>query len=125
MTMRSIETALAASLLALGGCAAATAQTTAAPGVTAPAERVPTDVRRTTMIVRSIDNSLRLYRDVVGLKVNYDAVVTTSGVALPAGAPGAKARLVLLNGNDPWVGWIGLMEWIDPRSPIRGPTPGG
>jgi hypothetical protein len=58
--------------------------------VTAPAERVPTDVRRTTMIVRSIDNSLRLYRDVVGLKVNYDAVVTTSGVALPAGAPGPR-----------------------------------
>jgi catechol 2,3-dioxygenase-like lactoylglutathione lyase family enzyme len=123
MTTRSNTLALAASLLALGGCATATAQTTAAPGVTAPAERVPTDVRRTTMIVRSIDNSLRLYRDVVGLKVNYDAVVTTSGVALPAGAPGAKARLVLLNGNDPWVGWIGLMEWVDPPLADPGPYP--
>ena len=45
----------------------------------------------------------------MGLKVNYDTVVTTSGVALPAGVPGAKARLVLLNGNDPYTGWIGLM----------------
>lgn len=117
--------AVISAMTALAGCAAAPAvrEAAAAPGVTAPAERVPTDVRRTTMIVRSIDNSLRLYRDVVGLKVNYDAVVTTSGVALPAGAPGAKARLVLLNGNDPWVGWIGLMEWIDPPLADPGPYP--
>jgi catechol 2,3-dioxygenase-like lactoylglutathione lyase family enzyme len=89
------------------------------PGIEAPKERVPTDVRRVTIIVRDIENSLKLYRDVVGLKVNYDAVVTTSGIALPAGVPGAKARLVLLNANDPFIGWIGLMQWTDP--PLDGP----
>jgi catechol 2,3-dioxygenase-like lactoylglutathione lyase family enzyme len=46
-----------------------------------------------------------------------------SGVALPAGEPGAKARLVLLNGNDPFIGWIGLMEWLQPRLPDPGPYP--
>jgi len=91
------------------------------PGVIAPAERLPTDVRRTTIIVRNMENSLRLYRDVVGMKVNYDTVVETSGVALPAGKPGAKARLVLLNANDPFIGWIGLMEWLDP--PLADPGP--
>ena len=95
----------------------------AAPGVVAPAERVPTDVRRVTLIVRDMETSLKLYRDVVGLKINYDTVVETSGVALPAGVPGAKARLVLLNGNDPWVGWIGLMQWIDPPLADPGPYP--
>lgn len=85
-----------------------------AAGVERPVIPVPTDIRRTTIIVRNIDNSLKLYRDVMGLKVNYDTVVTMSGVALPAGPPGAKARLVLLNGNDPYIGWIGLMEWRDP-----------
>lgn len=93
------------------------------PGVEKPVERVPTDIRRTTLIVRSIDNSLKLYRDVLGLKVNYDTEVTTSGVALPAGKPGAKARLVLLNGNDPWVGWIGLMEWTKPTLGVAKPYP--
>lgn len=87
---------------------------TASPGVVKLAQRLPTDVRRTTIIVRNMENSLKLYRDVIGLKVNYDTVVTTSGVALPANVPGAKARLILLNGNDPWVGWIGLMQWISP-----------
>lgn len=68
-----------------------------------------------------MEASLRLYRDVIGMAVNYDTVVTTSGVALPAGAPGAKARLVLLNANDPWVGWVGLMQWTDP--PLANPGP--
>jgi catechol 2,3-dioxygenase-like lactoylglutathione lyase family enzyme len=96
---------------------------TSSPGVDRPAERLPTDIRRTTLIVRDMENSLRLYRDVMGMKVNYDTVVTMSGVALPAGPPGAKARLVLLNGNDPFIGWIGLMEWIDPKLPDPGPYP--
>jgi catechol 2,3-dioxygenase-like lactoylglutathione lyase family enzyme len=93
------------------------------PGVEKPAEALPTDVRRVTMIVRDMENSLKLYRDVMGLKVNYDAVLPMSGVALPAGQPGAKARLVLLNGNDPFIGWIGLMEWLDPKLPDPGPYP--
>jgi catechol 2,3-dioxygenase-like lactoylglutathione lyase family enzyme len=104
---------IALSLLASG----AAAQT--APGVDKPKERLPTDVRRATIIVRDMEASLKLYRDVVGLQVNYDTVVETSGVALPAGPPGAKARLVLLNSNDPWVGWIGLMQWVTPKLPAK------
>ncbi|MBV7265243.1 VOC family protein [Erythrobacter ani] len=118
---------LALGAVALAGCtvtnnyngtaASASDNPPSAVGVDAPAERLPTDVRRTTLIVRSIENSLKLYRDVLGLEINYDTTVTTSGVALPAGEPGATARLVLLNANDAWVGWIGLMEWVDPAIP--------
>jgi catechol 2,3-dioxygenase-like lactoylglutathione lyase family enzyme len=96
-------------------------QTLSAPGVEKPTERVPTDIRRLTILVRDMETSLKLYRDVLGLKVNYDAPLTTSGVALPAGVPGNKVRLVLLNSNDAWVGWIGLMQYIDP--PLAGPEP--
>jgi catechol 2,3-dioxygenase-like lactoylglutathione lyase family enzyme len=115
-------------LLALAAAAAQPApppgnRTNVAVGVEKPAERVPTDIRRATIIVRDMEASLKLYRDVMGLKVNYDTVVTTSGVALPAGAPGAKARLVLLNSNDPYIGWIGLMQWTEPKLPDPGPYP--
>ncbi len=119
--MRIFTTAIAA--LALSGCVVAVGNETpaapypAAAGVALPDRRLPTDVRRTTIIVRDMEKSLALYRDVIGLVVNYDTNVTTSGVALPAGEPGASARLVLLNANDSWVGWIGLMEWIDPPIP--------
>lgn len=123
-----------ASAILLAGCAttgtpAQVASTKPAAAGVETAERLPTDVRRATIIVRNMENSLKLYRDVVGMKVNYDTVVETSGVALPAGEPGAKARLVLLNANDPWVGWIGLMEWLDPPIPAgeypRRMGPGG
>lgn len=95
----------------------------ASPGVAAPAERAPTDFRRSTLIVRDIDASLALYRDVLGFSVNYDTEVTTSGVALPAGEPGARARLVLANANDPWIGWIGFMQWLEPALPDPSPYP--
>lgn len=94
-----------------------------ATGVEKPKETIPTDIRRATIIVRNMENSLKLYRDVMGLKVNYDTIVTMSGVALPAGPPGAKARLVLLNGNDPYIGWIGLIQWVEPVLPDPGPYP--
>ena len=98
-------------------------RTDVAAGVAKPVERLPTDIRRVTMIVRSMENSLALYRDVMGMKINYDATLPMSGVALPAGEPGAQARLVLLNSNDPYIGWIGLMEWLSPRLPDPGPYP--
>jgi catechol 2,3-dioxygenase-like lactoylglutathione lyase family enzyme len=101
----------------------AAAEQPRAAGVDAPAARVPTDVRRLTILVRDIDASLKLYRDVLGLQVNYDAEIRVSGVALPAGVPGNKTRLVLLNGNDPWIGWIGLMQYTDPPLPDPGPYP--
>ena len=110
--------------LLLGACTAAGQQpqrAASSPGVENPEGKLPTDIRRVTMIVRNMENSLKLYRDVMGMQVNYDAVLPMSGVALPAGEPGAKARLVLLNGNDPFIGWIGLMEWVEPRLPDPGP----
>ena len=116
--------------LALAACAHAEpappvtkATVPVSPGVTAPTTRLPTDVRRATIIVRDMEASLKLYRDVIGMQVNYDTMVTTGGVALPAGVPGSKTRLVLLNANDPWVGWVGLMQWIDPPLPDPGPYP--
>lgn len=109
--MRAIALAL---LLLAAACAGARAADRAAS---------PADVRRMTIIARDIGRSLAFYRDVLGLTVNYDAVVPMSGVALPAGTPGAKARLVLLQGRDPWLGWVGLLEWLEPRLPDPGPYP--
>jgi len=78
-------------------------------------QKYPTDLRRTSLIVEDIEESLKLYRDTLGFQINYDTEVTMSGVALPAGEPGAKARLVLISSNDSWVGWIGLLEWLSPK----------
>jgi catechol 2,3-dioxygenase-like lactoylglutathione lyase family enzyme len=64
-------------------------------------ERIPVDVRRTTLIVRDVDRSLAFWRDALGLTVVYDRLLDT--------APNTT-RLVLLRGNDQFIGAIGLMR---------------
>ena len=118
--MKTFLTTLLAGTV-LVGCQTVRANTptnVAAPD--ASSQAFPTDLRRVSLIVEDIEESLKLYRDVLEFEVNYDAEVTMSGVALPAGEPGAKARLVLLNSNDSWVGWIGMLEWLDP--PLEAPA---
>lgn len=119
-----------ASLVALVGCnaAAGSSDKAAQDGSEQATNRamegvditrpLPTDVRRASIIVRDMEKSLEFYRDVLGLEVNYDTVVELSGVNLPVGEPGTKARLVLLNGNDPYLGWVGLLHPFDP--PLEG-----
>lgn len=95
-------------------CAAAS---TARTEPVAESERVPVDVRRTTLIVRDVDRSLAFYRDALGLKLVYDQVITRPG--RPEDPPGTerKMRLALLRANDSFVGVIGLLEYTSPRLP--------
>ena len=65
------------------------------------AQRIPVDVRRTTLLVRDIDRSLAFWRDALGLTVIYDQQLGT--------APNTT-RLVLLRANDQFIGNIGLMR---------------
>ena len=78
-----------------------------------PIERVPIDIRRTTIIVRDMETSLKLYRDGLGMRVNYDERMNVSSPAFAQGGPPRPIRLVLLNANDPWIGWIGLIQYTD------------
>ena len=81
-------------------------------------ERIPVDLRRTTLVVRDIDRSLPLYRDALGLKVIYDQVI------------GGTTRLVLLRANDDFIGVLGLMQRLNLTEPTPEPVfrkaqPGG
>ncbi len=83
-----------------------------------PEERIPVDIRRTTLVVRDIEQSLPLYRDALGLKVIYDQRLGAS--AGPDGQPGAPTlRLVLLRANDNFIGVLGLLQRL--RKPPEAP----
>lgn len=86
-----------------------------------------TVLRRTTLIVRDLEASLRFYRDVFGFTVWYDSEIAVGGEVLPAGKPGALTRVVILKAEDPRVGMIGLMQYLDPpldHPAQRGPRMG-
>ncbi len=86
----------------------------------APA-RAPVDFRRVTMLVGAMDAPLTIYRDILGMRTYYDDTMTISGIGLPAGEPDAEARLVILKANDPYIGMLGLLQYLAP--PLPAPPP--
>jgi catechol 2,3-dioxygenase-like lactoylglutathione lyase family enzyme len=86
-------------------------------------KRVPTEFRRVTMIVQRMDVALSIYRDILGMQLFYDKEIPVTGKGLPADAPAAQARLVILKCNDPFIGMLGLMQYLDPPLPEPDPRP--
>lgn len=85
--------------------------------------KVPTDFRRVTMLVNEIETPLKIYRDILGMSVYYDQEIVVSGVGLPAGEPDSKTRLVILQCNDPYIGMLGILQYLDPPLPEPVPRP--
>jgi catechol 2,3-dioxygenase-like lactoylglutathione lyase family enzyme len=75
------------------------------------------DVRRTTLVVRSVDRALAFYRDALGLKVVYDQEIVRPPRPDDATQTERRMRLALLRANDDFVGVIGLLEHTAPRLP--------
>ena len=91
----------------------------------APEDRIPIDLRRTTLVVSDIDASLAFYRDALGLKVIYDNPIRTPRDAASDDEAERASRLVFLRANDDFIGIIGLLQYIKPEKPVRprAPTP--
>jgi len=85
-------------------------------GPVADEDRVPLDLRRTTLVVADIDASLAFYRDALGMVVTYDNMIIT-----PSGASEEEAekirRLVFLRANDDYIGVLGLLQYTKPKKP--------
>lgn len=101
----------------------------AAPGLAQPApapagEPVsPAVVRRTTLVVNDIDASIRFYRDVLGFSPRLDNRGRVAASSLPSGlSPGSPSRFVLMQGPDPWLGALGLLQY-GPAKPLPAPAP--
>jgi catechol 2,3-dioxygenase-like lactoylglutathione lyase family enzyme len=95
-----------------------------APSRAAPvpeSERIPVDLRRTTLVVRDIDKSLPLYRDALGFKVIYDEKIGPGPDAQGRPQP-PSVRLVLLRANDDFIGVLGLMQRLNPATPPPAPV---
>jgi catechol 2,3-dioxygenase-like lactoylglutathione lyase family enzyme len=92
-------------------------------------EKIPVDIRRTTLVVRDIEKSLPLYRDALGLKVVYDQKIG-GGTDKDGRVTPPTIRLVLLRANDIFIGALGLMQRLNqPEAPAvtesKRPNAGG
>ena len=76
-----------------------------------------TVVKRTTLVVRSVEHSMAFYRDVLGFTAVFDQEITMAGAGYPAAKAGDRVRLVMMQGKDPAGSMIGLLEHLDPTLP--------
>ena len=60
-----------------------------------------TVVKRTTLVVRSVERSMAFYRDVLGFTAAFDQEITMAGAGYPAAGAGDRVRLVMMQGKDP------------------------
>lgn len=80
-------------------------------------ERVRNIVKRTTLFVRDMQAAKHWYEYVLGMSTFYDKEFVLSGIGLAAGKAGDKTHLVILKADDPDIGMIGLLQWVDPPMP--------
>ena len=83
-------------------------------GAVAPEAEVPTDLRRTTLVVDDIDNSLKFYRDALGMSVIYDQVIIDPRDAKTMKEATRWRRLVFLQANNSYIGVLGLLQYMKP-----------
>ena len=79
---------------------------------------IPQDtvIRRTTLVVRDVAVSREFYTAVLGLQVWYDRPFTLGDFGVPGDA-GDATHLVILKAQDPVVGMLGLLQFVDPPKP--------
>ena len=77
--------------------------------ITAEPKDFPLILRRTTLIVRDLKTSLKLYRDALGMEIIYDNILMRPRKDGKEGEQ--KMRLVFLKSTQEYIGVLGLMEY--------------
>lgn len=74
----------------------------------------PINLRRTTLVVKDVEASLKLYRDAMGFNVVYDQELTSPNLTGRYKADGEnRSRLVLTQTNSSELGMLGLWQFLD------------
>jgi len=76
-----------------------------------------TPVMRTSFIVRDLDESLKLYRDILGLRPWFEGVLVGEALDMLVGNQGRSLRNVILQSGQVVVGNIGLFQYLEDKTP--------
>ena len=114
--MKNISAGLVSALLTFGVVAQAVAQ-----AVPIADGAIVSPVSRTTVFVRDMDESLKLYRDILGLKPRVERTLDGEWWNELMGTKGKKVQVVILQtAKGEVVGNIGLFHFVDenPGPPV-------
>ncbi len=85
-----------------------------------PGEKL-TPMLRASIFVRDLDESLRLYRDILGLKPRRQLVLEGEAVNSVLGTRGQTVRVAILQSGDTLLGNVGLFSYVKDE-PAPAPT---
>jgi catechol 2,3-dioxygenase-like lactoylglutathione lyase family enzyme len=102
--------------VALMGAAMSTAATAAPDNPIPPGFKVA-PMSRATIIVRDQDESLKLYRDILGLRVRADKTYDDARFNQILGVKGQAIKVKILQAGDVVYGNLGLFELAGPAKP--------
>lgn len=71
-------------------------------------------LRRTTFVVADAESSAQFYQDVFGWTRFYDHRLAVHSRFPPAGPHNAPAHLVILKAEDPNIGMVGFLQYLEP-----------
>ncbi len=86
-----------------------------------PEGNIISPMLRSTHFVSDIDESLKLYRDILGLDIRADLILEGDRANKVLGTKGKKVRAVVLKSGDLYNGGVGLFQFLDkmPRKEMR------
>ncbi len=76
-------------------------------------------VKRTTIIVKDMEQSLRYYRDLLGMEIFFEGDIGNPGASELMGMNISGLRMVVLTVAGSELGMVGLMELKDPDPPLQ------
>ena len=68
--------------------------------------------KRTTFVVQDAEAAARFYCEVFGMTTWYDNELDVDGRFPPCAPDGATARLVIVKANDPKIGMLGFLSYV-------------
>lgn len=80
-------------------------------------------LRRTTFVVPDAARAARFYREVFGFGIWYDNELAVDARFPPAAPDGARAHLVILKAEDPAIGMLGFLQYLE--APFDAGLPAG
>ena len=78
-----------------------------------PTKDTPPIIRRTSFVVRDAKSTAQFYQDVFGWSRFYNNETPVDARFPPCAPDAALARIVILKADDPYIGMIGFMEYVD------------
>jgi catechol 2,3-dioxygenase-like lactoylglutathione lyase family enzyme len=79
-------------------------------------------IRRVTTVVQDMERTAAFYMEAMGLELYQDGEMALDQQTLPVGGEGARVRLAVYRSEDPYIGMVGALQFLNTDIGVRDKT---